>query len=69
MIYNMQRKSEAYIHVKARLWNSTLVADYPRIDQVNIVSYAQIKIPDNFGILQNKTDDRTSVSYKSTVIT
>lgn len=57
----MQRKTEAYIHVRSRLWNSTLVADYPRVNIVNIVSYAQIKIPDDYGNVQNKGDDRTSV--------
>lgn len=57
----MQRKSEAYIHVRSRLWNSTLVADYPRVNIVNIVSHAQIKIPDDYGYTQNKADDRVSV--------
>lgn len=60
-IFNMQRKTEAYIHVRSRLWNSTLVADYARVDLVKIVSHASIKVPDAFGILQNRTDDRTSV--------
>lgn len=58
----MQKKTEAYIHVKARLWNSTLVSDYPRVDRVDIVSYAQIKLPDAYGIVQRKDDDRVSVS-------
>lgn len=60
-IYNMQRKTEAFIHVRSRMWNSTLVADYPRVDMVNIVSYASIKIPDPYGIHQNSTNDRTWV--------
>lgn len=58
----MPSKSEAYIHVKARLWNSTLVADYPRVDLVTIVSYAHISIPEAYGIEQKKKDDWTSVS-------
>lgn len=62
VIYNMPSKSEAYIHVKARLWNSTLVADYPRVDLVRIVSYAHISIPEAYGIQQKKKDDWTSVS-------
>lgn len=61
----MQRKTEAYIYVKARLWNSTLVADYPRVDLVKIVSHAQIRIPDAYGILQTKKDDSTTVSHWS----
>jgi integrin alpha 7 len=61
----MNRKTEAYIHVKARLWNATLVADYPRVDLVKIVSYAEIQIPAMYGIQQNKQDDTTSVSIYS----
>jgi integrin alpha 7 len=61
-IYNMNRKTEVYIHVKARLWNATLVADYPRVDLVKIVSSAELVIPVKYGIQQNKQDDVTSVS-------
>lgn len=61
IIYNMPSKSEAYVHVKARLWNSTLVADYPRVDLVRIVSYAHISIPEAYGIQQKKKDDGVSV--------
>lgn len=67
-IFNMQRKTEAYIHVRSRLWNATLVADYPRVDMVNIVSYAFIKVADDYGILQNRTDDRTFVSVKDRML-
>lgn len=57
----MPSKTEAYIHVKARLWNSTLVADYPRVDLVKIVSSAQISIPEVYNILQMKRDDKATV--------
>lgn len=59
----MPSKSEAYIHIKARLWNSTLVADYPRVDLVKIVSSAQISIPEVFNIKQKKKDDKAYVSH------
>lgn len=59
----MPSKSEAYIHVKSRLWNSTLVADYPRVDLVKIVSTAQISIPDIYNIQQTKRDDKITVKY------
>jgi hypothetical protein len=59
----MQRKAEAYIHIKARLWNSTLVADYPRVDTVKIASYATIEIPQQYGIQQNKDDDSYYVCF------
>lgn len=51
------------MHVRARLWNATLVADYPRVDSVRIVSHATIRVPEAFDILQNRTDDRTSVIH------
>lgn len=59
----MPSKSEAYIHVKARLWNSTLVADYPRVDLVKIVSSAQISIPEIYNIQQTTRDDKTTVNH------
>lgn len=62
----MPSKTETYIHVKSRLWNSTLVADYPRVDLVKIVSTAQISIPDIYKIHQTKKDDKTTViKFKS----
>lgn len=57
----MQRKTEAFIHIKSRLWNSTLSMDYPRVDRVTIFSHAQLKIPAMYGIRQNTRDDFTTV--------
>ncbi|XP_043273061.1 integrin alpha-PS1 isoform X2 [Venturia canescens] len=58
-IYNLQRKQEATITVKARLWNSTLVEDYPKVDMVRIGSNARIVIPSNVEIQQeNMSDDQ-----------
>lgn len=65
IIYNLPSKSEAYIHVKARLWNSTLVADYPRVDLVKIVSSAQVSIPEIYNIKQKKKDDKAYVRITS----
>lgn len=64
VIYNIPSQFEAYVHVKARLWNSTLVADYPRVDFVKIVSYAHISIPDIYNIQQRKKDDWAAVIFK-----
>lgn len=44
-IYNMPQKSEAYIQIKSRLWNSTLSGDYPAVDMVQIVSRASVMVP------------------------
>ncbi|XP_034662240.1 integrin alpha-PS1 isoform X1 [Drosophila subobscura] len=49
-IYNMPARSEAQVMVKARLWNSTLVSEYPRVDRVRIISTATAKIPEDFGV-------------------
>ncbi|XP_014210649.1 integrin alpha-PS1 [Copidosoma floridanum] len=57
-IVNLQKKEEATIIIKARLWNSTLAEDYPKVDRVNIASSAKIIIPPNVVIQQNNlTDD------------
>ncbi|XP_016838421.1 integrin alpha-PS1 isoform X2 [Nasonia vitripennis] len=57
-IANLQKKEEATIIIKARLWNSTLAEDYPRVDKVNIGSIAKIVIPSGIVVQQNNlTDD------------
>lgn len=58
----MPSQSDAFITVKARLWNSTLVADYPRVDQVTIVSSIAISIPEIYNIQQLNGDDHGFVS-------
>lgn len=54
----MPSQSDAFIMIKARLWNSTLVADYPRVDQVTIVSSIEISIPEVYNIHQLNGDDQ-----------
>lgn len=63
VIYNMPSQSDAFITVKARLWNSTLVADYPRVDQVTIVSSIEISIPEIYNIQQLNSDDHKYVRF------
>ncbi|XP_058812027.1 integrin alpha-PS1 [Topomyia yanbarensis] len=43
-IYDVQPKAQVLINVTARLWNSTLVSDYPKVDLVKIASIARIKV-------------------------
>ncbi|XP_055587793.1 integrin alpha-PS1 isoform X2 [Uranotaenia lowii] len=43
-IYDVQPKAQALINVTARLWNSTLVSDYPKVDLVKIISRATITV-------------------------
>ncbi|CAG9561864.1 unnamed protein product [Danaus chrysippus] len=56
VIYRLGRMQATTITVRARLWNSTLVEDYPRVSHVNIASTAYIHIQDN-NIHQNKKHD------------
>nr|XP_042897311.1 integrin alpha-PS1 isoform X2 [Parasteatoda tepidariorum] len=43
MFRSLERDSTAVIRIKARLWNSTFVQDYPNVDWVSIVSRAFIR--------------------------
>ncbi|XP_012134810.1 multiple edematous wings isoform X2 [Megachile rotundata] len=61
-IYNLQRKQHASITVKARLWNSTLVEDYPKVDEVRIGSNAKIVIPPNIVIQQENLKDDYAIA-------
>lgn len=60
--YAMQAKTEAQVTLKARLWNSTLVAEYPRVDLVRIISTAMVKIPKDFHVEQVENNDNILVS-------
>ncbi|CAG5046011.1 unnamed protein product [Parnassius apollo] len=57
IIYGLRRMQASSITIRARLWNATLVEDYPRVNHVNIASTAAIRIPDNYNIHQNKHHD------------
>ncbi|XP_072949294.1 integrin alpha-PS1 isoform X2 [Epargyreus clarus] len=64
VIYRLGRMQATTITVRARLWNATLVEDYPRVSHVNIASTATIHISDNKinHIHQNKLhDDKATV--------
>ncbi|XP_073956802.1 integrin alpha-PS1-like isoform X3 [Choristoneura fumiferana] len=57
VIYRLGRMQATTITIKARLWNATLVEDYPRVSHVNIASSAYILIPEHYNIHQNKHHD------------
>ena len=59
--FAMPAKTEAQVTLKARLWNSTLVAEYPRVDLVRIISTATVKIPEDFGVEQLENNDKILV--------
>ncbi|XP_021704112.1 integrin alpha-PS1 isoform X1 [Aedes aegypti] len=57
-VYDVQPKAQVLINVNARLWNSTLVSDYPRVDLVKIASTARIKV---FEVQQDHPIDSVTV--------
>lgn len=67
-IYNMPPNTEAYVYVKARLWNSTLVSEHPRADAVRIISTAQVHIPFEYRVEQTQTAEPILVSYLKSLI-
>lgn len=60
-IHNLQPQQAATIRIRARLWNATLVEDYPRVSFVSIRSRARIHIPPALAIQQDTSDDETQV--------
>ncbi|XP_014367387.2 integrin alpha-PS1 isoform X1 [Papilio machaon] len=57
IIYGLRRMQASTITVRARLWNATLVEDYPRVSHVNIASSAALRIPEHYNIHQSKHHD------------
>lgn len=60
-LYDLPPNTEAYIHIKARLWNSTLVAEHPRADAVRIISTARMHIPLEYRIEQTQLTEQIMV--------
>ncbi|XP_018318940.1 integrin alpha-PS1-like, partial [Agrilus planipennis] len=56
-IAQIDKGEEATIRIKSRLWNSTLVEDYSKVDWVTISSHAELKIPDSTIEQDNWLDD------------
>ncbi|XP_046437434.1 integrin alpha-PS1-like isoform X2 [Daphnia pulex] len=56
-IRNLQRKQSAVIKIRARLWNATLVEDFPGIHTVRIRSKAHISLDPSLEITQRIEDD------------
>ena len=46
---------------RSRVWNSTLVEDYPRVDSVIINSRARLELPPHLAAQQMQHDDETVV--------
>lgn len=62
VVYKLKNQQSATVTIKARLWNSTLVEDYPKVKAVEIASHAIIHIPAKSGIIitSNQPADTTA---------
>ncbi|XP_003246766.1 integrin alpha-PS1 isoform X2 [Acyrthosiphon pisum] len=67
LINNLQKNQEATIFIKARLWNSTLLELFPKVDSVQIVSRAKIHLPPELSLQQNRSDDEFEVETTAKV--
>lgn len=56
----MHAGQEAIIRVSARLWNSSLVEDYPQVSYVSIASRAMLAMAGQ-SLIQNRDDDVVDV--------
>lgn len=45
-----------------RLWNTTLLEYFPKVDSVEILSRAKIHVPSNLSLQENLSDDEFEVS-------
>ena len=50
------------IRLKSRVWNSTLVEDYPHVDSVVINTRARLEMASHLASQQLRTDDETTLS-------
>lgn len=58
VILDLAANQTAVIKIKARLWNSTLVEDYAYgVNQVHIISNAEIRLDPLLNIKQYRVDD------------
>lgn len=59
-IRHLGARRTASIQIKSRLWNATLVEDYPRVSYVSIKSKASLILPDDIREDQSQHDDEDS---------
>lgn len=56
-IRNLGANQATSIRIKSRLWNATLVEDYPRVSYVSIKSRASLILPNDIREDQDQSDD------------
>lgn len=64
-IRNLAAGRTATIYIKSRLWNSTLVEDYPRVNTVSIKSRASLILPKDLREDQDQEDDMDSAETRA----
>lgn len=64
-IRNLAAGRTATIYIKSRLWNSTLVEDYPRVNTVSIKSRASLILPKDLREDQDQEDDTDSAETRA----
>jgi len=58
----LARRDFAVIKLRSRVWNSTLVEDYPHIDSVVINARARLEMSPDIAAQQLRGDDETTIS-------
>ena len=58
----LARRENAVVRLKSRVWNSTLVEDYPHVDSVMINTRARLELPQYLASQQMRSDDETTLS-------
>jgi hypothetical protein len=56
------RRENAVVRLRSRVWNSTLVEDYPHVDSVVINTRARLEMPHYLAGQQMRSDDETTLS-------
>ncbi|XP_022240395.1 integrin alpha-PS1-like isoform X1 [Limulus polyphemus] len=64
-INNLEARSSNVINIKALLWNSTFVQEYPKVDYVSIISRGKIHLISSLDIEQNTTNDEAKAETKA----
>jgi hypothetical protein len=61
----MARRDNAVIKLRSRLWNSTLVEDYPHMDSVIVNVRATIELPRDLTKQQSGGDNEATISLEA----
>lgn len=67
-IKSLRKGNSAYVDIKSRIWNSTLVEDYSKVDWVQIKSKIEIEITDKTFNISGESVRQFSVSIPNVYI-